>query len=67
MSEGDTSKLNKGPMLGIRHLQVIMLFLAMVICYTMRINISMAIVVMTDKATEGCQRLCFRAILNSVV
>ncbi|KAJ8731672.1 hypothetical protein PYW07_004836 [Mythimna separata] len=53
MGEEGSSKVSKGPMLGIRHLQVIMLFFAMVICYTMRVNISMAIVAMTDKDNEG--------------
>ncbi|KAJ0176884.1 hypothetical protein K1T71_008063 [Dendrolimus kikuchii] len=39
--------------LGIRHLQTGMLFLAMVLIYGIRVNISMAIVAMTDSATEN--------------
>lgn len=53
MTEEESTKLSKGPMLGIRHLQAVMLFFAMVICFSMRVNMSMAIVAMTDKSTEG--------------
>ncbi|KAG6449210.1 hypothetical protein O3G_MSEX005914 [Manduca sexta] len=40
-------------LLGIRHLQTLMLFIAMVLVYGMRVNISMAIVAMTDKSNEN--------------
>ncbi|KAJ2948840.1 hypothetical protein O0L34_g5766 [Tuta absoluta] len=38
--------------LGLRHVQCLMLFLALVICFAMRANISMAIVSMTDPRDE---------------
>ncbi|XP_021195146.2 putative inorganic phosphate cotransporter [Helicoverpa armigera] len=53
MTEEQVTKLSKGPTVGVRHLQVLMLFLAMVIVFTMRVNMSMAIVAMTDKDSEG--------------
>ncbi|XP_021195147.2 putative inorganic phosphate cotransporter [Helicoverpa armigera] len=37
---------------GIRHLQVLLLFFALVLGFAMRVNISMAIVAMTDKRSE---------------
>ncbi|XP_032517569.2 putative inorganic phosphate cotransporter [Danaus plexippus] len=40
-------------LLGIRHLQALMLFLALLLAFAMRVNISMAIVAMTDKETEN--------------
>ncbi|KOB65894.1 Sodium-dependent phosphate transporter, partial [Operophtera brumata] len=39
--------------LGIRHLQTAMLFLAMLLAYGMRVNISMAVVAMTDKDNDN--------------
>ncbi|XP_037294522.1 putative inorganic phosphate cotransporter [Manduca sexta] len=39
--------------IGIRHLQAILLFFALVLAYGMRVNMSIAIVVMTDKDLEG--------------
>lgn len=39
--------------LGIRHLQTALLFIAMVLIYGMRVNISMAIVAMTDRDDEN--------------
>ncbi|XP_075977973.1 putative inorganic phosphate cotransporter [Anticarsia gemmatalis] len=38
--------------LGVRHIQVCMLFLGAVIAYSMRVNMSMAIVAMTDPASD---------------
>ncbi|XP_048478558.1 putative inorganic phosphate cotransporter isoform X1 [Plutella xylostella] len=38
--------------LGVRHAQAALLFLAMLLAYSMRVNISMAIVAMTDPASE---------------
>ncbi|XP_053610016.1 putative inorganic phosphate cotransporter [Plodia interpunctella] len=38
--------------LGVRHLQTVMLFFAMVIAYGMRVNMSIAIVAMTDSSRE---------------
>ncbi|XP_047990436.1 putative inorganic phosphate cotransporter [Leguminivora glycinivorella] len=38
---------------GIRHLQAVMMFFAMVIGYAMRVNMSMAIVAMTDDSSEN--------------
>ncbi|XP_022837725.1 putative inorganic phosphate cotransporter [Spodoptera litura] len=49
----ESNKMDKGPVLGVRHVQVVMLFFAMVICFTMRVNISMAIVAMTDTSSAG--------------
>ncbi|KAI5639148.1 major facilitator superfamily domain-containing protein [Phthorimaea operculella] len=39
--------------LGIRHLQTLLLFLGMLLAFMMRVNMSMAIVAMTDSRTEG--------------
>ncbi|XP_063384120.1 putative inorganic phosphate cotransporter isoform X5 [Cydia fagiglandana] len=39
--------------LGIRHVQCVMLFFAMLLAYGMRVNMSMAIVAMTDSSTEN--------------
>lgn len=41
------------PGMGIRHVQVVMLFLAMVLTFSMRVNMSMAIVAMTDSTNEN--------------
>ncbi|XP_045772829.1 putative inorganic phosphate cotransporter isoform X1 [Maniola jurtina] len=38
--------------LGVRHVQVFMLFLALVLAFAMRVNMSMAIVAMTDRAQD---------------
>lgn len=38
-----------GNFLGIRHVQAVMLFFALVLAYGMRVNMSIAIVAMTDK------------------
>ncbi|XP_060803575.1 putative inorganic phosphate cotransporter [Amyelois transitella] len=40
-------------MLGVRHLQAVMLFLAMLIAFSMRVNMSMAIVAMTDASNDN--------------
>ncbi|CAH2096620.1 unnamed protein product [Euphydryas editha] len=42
-----------GSFFGVRHLQCFLLFLAMVIAYCMRVNMSMAIVAMTDSSQEN--------------
>ncbi|KAI8436394.1 hypothetical protein MSG28_009999 [Choristoneura fumiferana] len=41
--------------LGVRHAQTLLLFLAMLLAFTMRVNMSMAIVSMTDKNSEDAQ------------
>ncbi|KAJ2948833.1 hypothetical protein O0L34_g5760 [Tuta absoluta] len=46
---GDTKPV---PKVGIRHVQAIMLCFAMAISYAMRVNISLAIVAMTDKSDK---------------
>ncbi|XP_052741362.1 putative inorganic phosphate cotransporter isoform X2 [Bicyclus anynana] len=51
-AEDDVIKKPKS-VLGIRHLQVFLLFLALVQAFAMRVNMSMAIVAMTDKAQEN--------------
>ncbi|XP_026314077.1 putative inorganic phosphate cotransporter, partial [Hyposmocoma kahamanoa] len=38
--------------LGVRHVQMLMLFLAMIVCHMMRANITLAIVTMTDTGQE---------------
>lgn len=43
--------------LGIRHIQVALLFLAMLFAYSMRVNMSMAIVAMTDTNNENVSLL----------
>lgn len=37
---------------GVRHIQAVMLFFALVLAYGMRVNMSMAIVAMTDSNNE---------------
>ncbi|CAK1551528.1 unnamed protein product [Leptosia nina] len=39
-------------MLGIRHVQITMLFLANIICYASRNNLNLALIAMTDKSSE---------------
>ncbi|XP_050556778.1 putative inorganic phosphate cotransporter [Spodoptera frugiperda] len=41
------------PKLGTRHVQVLFLFLALAICFSMRVNMSMAIVAMTEDDIDG--------------
>ncbi|XP_017074888.1 putative inorganic phosphate cotransporter isoform X1 [Drosophila eugracilis] len=43
----------QGPNIGIRHLQALLLFLAIVVNYTARLSVSVAIVAMTDAATTN--------------
>ncbi|SPP75825.1 putative inorganic phosphate cotransporter [Drosophila guanche] len=43
----------KGPPIGIRHLQALLLFLAIVANYIARLNVSVAVVAMTDAATTN--------------
>lgn len=45
----DVLSLKPKSILGVRHLQILMLFFAMVLAFSMRVNMSMAIVAMTDK------------------
>ncbi|XP_046966281.1 putative inorganic phosphate cotransporter [Vanessa cardui] len=40
-------------LLGVRHLQAVLLFFAMLIAFSMRVNVSMAIVAMTDTTQEN--------------
>ncbi|KOB67817.1 Sodium-dependent phosphate transporter [Operophtera brumata] len=51
--EINVDELKPKPCLGIRHLQSAMLFLAMLLAYGMRVNMSMAIVAMTDSESEN--------------
>lgn len=44
-------------MLGTRHVQAVLLFFALVLAYGMRVNMSMAIVDMTDKDNENVTML----------
>ncbi|XP_075977974.1 putative inorganic phosphate cotransporter [Anticarsia gemmatalis] len=53
MSVSDVCEVKKPNGFGIRHLQTLMWFFAMVLGYGMRVNMSMAIVVMTDSALEN--------------
>ncbi|EDW49546.1 putative inorganic phosphate cotransporter [Drosophila sechellia] len=43
----------KGPVIGMRHMQALLLFLAIVVNYTARLSVSVAIVAMTDAATTN--------------
>ncbi|XP_013197243.2 putative inorganic phosphate cotransporter [Amyelois transitella] len=54
-SASKSDEVGKKPkaLLGVRHLQALMLFLAMLISYSMRVNMSMAIVSMTDDNSEN--------------
>ncbi|XP_033149243.1 putative inorganic phosphate cotransporter [Drosophila busckii] len=44
---------SKGPAIGIRHLQAALLFLAICVNYVARLNVSVALVAMTDAATSN--------------
>lgn len=51
MEDQDAKKTKS--ILGIRHLQVALLFLALVLAFSMRVNMSMAIVAMTDQSLDN--------------
>lgn len=42
------SFFNEGPLIGIRHVQSLMMFLLLAVAYAMRVNLSVAIVSMTN-------------------
>ncbi|CAG9767278.1 unnamed protein product [Ceutorhynchus assimilis] len=44
--------LNKGPRIGMRHVQTLLMFLCLTIAYSMRVNLSVGIVAMTTKDTS---------------
>ncbi|XP_041565962.1 putative inorganic phosphate cotransporter, partial [Drosophila elegans] len=46
-------RVHIGPVIGIRHLQALLLFLAIVVNYTARLSVSVAVVAMTDAATTN--------------
>lgn len=48
-----SSKVSKGPRIGIRHLQSILLFLGLTVIHIARLNVSVAIVAMTNAATTN--------------
>ncbi|EDW74110.1 uncharacterized protein Dwil_GK21756 [Drosophila willistoni] len=48
-----SSAEEKGPCIGIRHLQSLLLFLAIAVNYIARLNVSVAVVAMTDAATTN--------------
>uniref|UniRef100_A0A0K8V7F5 Putative inorganic phosphate cotransporter n=1 Tax=Bactrocera latifrons TaxID=174628 RepID=A0A0K8V7F5_BACLA len=48
-----TADINKGPLLGQRHLQVFLLFTSIVVNYVAKFNASVAVVAMTDAATTN--------------
>ncbi|CAH2048158.1 unnamed protein product, partial [Iphiclides podalirius] len=54
--------------LGVRHMQSFLLFLALILVYSMRVNISMAIVDMTDATKEdgGWQFVCACRVLQGM-
>ncbi|KAJ8946315.1 hypothetical protein NQ318_004204 [Aromia moschata] len=52
-SEIDYDTLDKGPRLGIRYIITLLLFLLLAIAYGMRVNLSVAIVAMTDNTTSA--------------
>ncbi|CAH0398537.1 unnamed protein product [Chilo suppressalis] len=52
-SDEGNSAIRPKACLGVRHLQALMLFLAMVLAFGMRVNMSMAIVAMTDPDNEN--------------
>ncbi|KAF9406791.1 hypothetical protein HW555_012959 [Spodoptera exigua] len=53
MSAEDVEVKKPKDVFPIRHVQTMMMFFALVICYGMRVNMSIAIVVMTDKTLEN--------------
>ncbi|XP_073956620.1 putative inorganic phosphate cotransporter isoform X1 [Choristoneura fumiferana] len=48
-----TSSLITNPGIGIRHVQCVLLFFALLLGFSMRVNISMAIVAMTDSSSDN--------------
>ncbi|CAD7015106.1 unnamed protein product [Ceratitis capitata] len=48
-----TAEINKGPLLGQRHLQVFLLFTSIVVNYIAKFNASVAVVAMTDAETTN--------------
>ncbi|CAB3261005.1 unnamed protein product [Arctia plantaginis] len=52
VSVNDDKSLKPKKLLGIRHVQVVLLFFGMLLAFAMRVNISMAIVAMTDKDSK---------------
>jgi len=48
-----THKPSKGPRLGVRHLQSFLLFLGLTVMHIARLNVSVAIVAMTNAATTN--------------
>ncbi|XP_057667760.1 putative inorganic phosphate cotransporter isoform X1 [Diorhabda carinulata] len=44
--------INKGPILGMRHVQIVLLFTMLAFGYAMRVNLSVGIVAMTDNTTS---------------
>ncbi|KAJ8946308.1 hypothetical protein NQ318_004197 [Aromia moschata] len=50
---GNAGVVNKGPAFGKRHIQIMLMFFLTAIAYTMRVNISVAIVAMTDNTTSS--------------
>ncbi|XP_026492209.2 putative inorganic phosphate cotransporter [Vanessa tameamea] len=53
MADEDVTVKKTTKLLGVRHLQAVLLFFAMLIAFSMRVNISMAIVAMTDTTQEN--------------
>ncbi|XP_050350972.1 putative inorganic phosphate cotransporter [Nymphalis io] len=53
MADEDVTVKKPTKLLGVRHLQAVLLFFGMVIAYSMRVNVSMAIVAMTDSSQEN--------------
>lgn len=49
----DPALRSPGPLIGIRHLQALLLFLAIVVNYTARLSVSVAVVAITDAATTN--------------
>jgi hypothetical protein len=55
----DSDETSSEALLGVRHLQTLMLFLAMVLAFGMRVNMSIAIVDMTDPDNENVSTFFF--------
>ncbi|KAL0839171.1 hypothetical protein ABMA28_017139 [Loxostege sticticalis] len=53
--------------LGIRHVQTLLLFLAMLLAFTMRVNMSIAIVAMTTKTNESAQIFDWSHSVQSII
>lgn len=59
--------ITAGGVFGVRHLQTFLLFLGLTLAYAMRVNLSVAIVAITDKhAANAAFEVCLYFLLFSI-